>query len=82
MSVATLNRPGQFTTPEEAYAEGFQQGLNWPDRWESHGKPGGPWVYRGGNSQWRKHDEEINKAWCIGWAEGHAEKLRTGRKNL
>jgi len=27
------------------YLEGYNVGLTWPDAWDKHGEPGGPWVY-------------------------------------
>lgn len=48
--------------------EGYVKGRNWPDEWESHGPPGGPWV----------HDDPsqlYNDIWRFGWRKGHECKL-------
>lgn len=28
-----------------SFNDGFNVGFTWPDAWEAHGKPGGPWVF-------------------------------------
>lgn len=53
---------------------GYKSGLEWPDIWETHGEPGGPFVL---NEQTRAE----NKAWREAWRKGHDEKLRTKRSN-
>lgn len=58
-----------------AYVEGYDRGLNWPDAWEGHPEPGGPWF--GGREFEQLRDE--NKAWREGWREGHADKLATAK---
>lgn len=59
----------------EAYVEGYDCGMTWPDAWEGH-TPGGPWVPSGDREAWRLRD-----LWLDGWEAGHTEKLRTGRSN-
>ncbi len=63
---------------DEQYRTGFKMGLGWPDAWESHGKPGGPFVSRGRDNQ---QDLAENKAWLDGWAKGHADKISVGLVN-
>jgi hypothetical protein len=66
---------------------GLMTGLNWPDAWESHGKPGGPWVPSIGYStdpKWIATCQQAaaeRKAWLAGWEEGHNEKIVTNRVN-
>ena len=67
-------------TAKESYVEGFESGFLWPDAWEDHGKPGGPWVYSGqsndpANITWHKASKAANQAWCKGWEDGHKSKL-------
>lgn len=31
--------------PLASYDDGYECGLTWPDIWETHGKPGGPYVF-------------------------------------
>lgn len=58
-----------------AYADGYQSGLNWPDKWESRGKPGGPWVYSDGkHPAFSEQSRRENEAWKAGWDAGHFEK--------
>jgi hypothetical protein len=69
----------------EQYINGYETGLNWPDKWESNKNPGGPWVY--GYDKWdikhypeyvakAKQSSEENRVWKIGWKQGHEEKWR------
>ena len=66
------------------YDEGYERGLNWPDKWESHGKPGGPWIksdyvpWSEGNPGWRYNKKSLqeNRDWCRGWEDGHNEKIK------
>jgi hypothetical protein len=60
---------------EDAFMEGFRSGLFWPDQWETHGKPGGPFVC---DDQSRKE----NDAWRKGWEYGHHCKLNGKKPNL
>jgi hypothetical protein len=73
------------STVQSASADGFQSGLNWPDAWMNHGKPGGPWVpSRGYNDKEKAVYEQLSAertAWLAGWAKGLAEKIATGRIN-
>ena len=62
-----------------AYENGFYTGLNWPDAWMDHKKPGGPWFPSSGPS--REQAVAENKAWREGWEVGLAEKITTGRIN-
>jgi hypothetical protein len=69
----------------DAYRRGHHSGLNWPDRWETNGRPNGPFVYMGNKITKDGIDAAQsafeNRLWRDGWRDGHAEKLR-GRKNL
>lgn len=70
---------------DDAYADGYKRGLEWPDAWETHGKPGGPWVYSALDSgdavEYARRQAEAalsrrtNEAWRGGWARGHGLKL-------
>lgn len=70
---------------QASHADGFKEGLNWPEIWMNHGKPGGPWVPSAG------YDEKSRAAsaqagaertaWLKGWDEGMAEKIATDRIN-
>ena len=64
-----------------ARKEGFENGLTWPDIWESHGTPGGPFVCGDFHTYAHAQSAAENKAWREGWAVGHAEKLAQGRSN-
>lgn len=69
----------------EAYADGFKSGLNWSDAWESHGKPGGPWVpskvlCRNSFAVYEQCAAE-RTAWLKGWEIGHCQKITTKRVN-
>lgn len=75
---------------QKAHDDGFKSGLNWPDAWMTHGKPGGPWVPSSGFSFCRNPDKARetynqlyaeNKAWRDAWEKGLAEKIATGRIN-
>ena len=70
---------------ENAYNNGFYTGLNWPDAWTNHGKPGGPWIPSPGHNDKHRaaHAQAVaeNKAWCEGWEAGQKEKVATGRNN-
>ena len=70
-----------------ASEDGFNSGLNWPDAWMNHSKPGGPWVpSRGYNANTKEKAvyEQLSAertAWLAGWEKGLAEKVATGRVN-
>jgi len=66
---------------QHAASEGYKSGLNWPDAWMSHGKPGGPWVPSTGSSLNREQALAENKAWIAGWEKGLSEKIASGRFN-
>ena len=89
-----------LTTPVHgylgAYEDGYTCGLTWPDKWETHGKPGGPYMYtydgpRYGHILGTLSDLERkelaartkmeNGLWRDGWEEGHNRKLNEGRSN-
>lgn len=57
------------------YNQGYERGLSWPDAWESHGKPGGPWVYSGRNAEESAKSRFENRVWRAGWEDGHKVKL-------
>ena len=66
----------------ENYDQGYQEGLAWPDAWENHGDPGGPYIYRGQNTPaMAAQTLAENKAWREGWKKGHEIKISTGRSN-
>lgn len=61
------------------YQEGYKEGLNWPDAWETHGEPGGPWIPGVGRTETSRlnHEQALrdNHDWVRGWKDGHAKKL-------
>lgn len=61
---------------DEGFLEGYKNGLTWPDAWEKHGNPGGPWVSAGDLVS-----SKVNSAWKRGWRLGHAHKLERGISN-
>jgi hypothetical protein len=65
--------------------DGFNSGINWPDTWMSHGKPGGPFVTSAGyDEKSRAMNAQLSAertAWLAGWEKGLAEKIATGRIN-
>jgi hypothetical protein len=66
----------------EKWDEGYKCGITWPDAWETHGTPGGPFVCRAmSNKAMHEQDLAENKAWREGWAKGHYVKVSTGRSN-
>lgn len=71
--------------PSKKYDEGYETGLNWPDIWENHGKPGGPYIssnyIQGQGWRYNQKSREENQDWCRGWEDGHKEKLKTKRSN-
>lgn len=74
-------REARIPTEEESYQAGFKCGLEWPDAWEAHGQPGGPWVHTGRKGVGDPYAEHAwatrrnNVAWRKGWDEGHVKKL-------
>jgi hypothetical protein len=70
---------------QKAHDDGFRSGLNWPETWMAHGKPGGPFVTSAGyDEKSRAMHAQLSAertAWCKGWEEGLAEKIATGRVN-
>ena len=72
-------------TENKSFDEGFSSGLNWPDAWMTHPKPGGPWVPSAGyDDKSRAANAKASaerKAWLEGWEKGLAEKISTGRIN-
>lgn len=69
-SCKTRHRFPKFPSEEESYFNGFVCGLTWKDAWESHGKPGGPWMMRD-----CKISHVGHAAWIKGWDNGHKCKL-------
>jgi hypothetical protein len=73
-SMETPCCPGRKHQPdpseEESYRDGFLCGLTWKDAWETHGKPGGPWILSNCPRSYA-----ANKAWIRGWDTGHGAKL-------
>jgi hypothetical protein len=77
------NKPDPFSI-DRAYVAGYARGLSWPDAWEVHAEPGGPWVnvaiYSGNPTidAEREAAAELsrkeNEAWRKGWAFGHHVK--------
>jgi hypothetical protein len=68
----------------EKWDDGYRNGINWPDAWETHAEPGGPYIYgTGHNSNKALHEQSKaeNAAWREGWKKGHYVKISTGRKN-
>jgi len=67
-------------TSEESYDKGFESGLLWPDAWENHGKPGGPYVYTADcwaprtHHIWAQASRAAHQAWMKGWEDGHRSK--------
>lgn len=66
---------------EVGYQQGFTTGYYWPDKWEEHGNPGGPWVYTDicrtpKFPRWAKRSRVINEQWRLGWEDGHKKKLK------
>lgn len=66
---------GPLQSNEQAYACGFDSGLNWPDKWNHW--PGGPWVCRDpfntNNKDWVAycaHTKKNNEEWMRGWVDG------------
>jgi ribosome modulation factor len=70
---------------EQVRQDGYQSGLNWPDTWEDHPKPGGPWVnggrYTEKERQMAAQSSAERQAWLEAWERGHADKLAQGRVN-
>lgn len=70
---------------DKSFNDGFNSGLNWPDAWMNHGKPGGPWIPSAGYDDKSRAANTLaraeNKAWCAGWETGLAEKISTNRIN-
>ncbi len=71
-----------------SYLDGYKTGLEWPDKWDKHAPPGGPWVYTA--KAWETGQKYLNKAkisrmenefWRKGWVAGFSEKKRTRRSN-
>lgn len=66
----------------EKWNEGYQIGLTWPDIWDKHPEPGGPFIDgRSRNDGIREQSVAENKAWREGWRKGHADKLSSKRSN-
>lgn len=67
---------------DQTYMTGYQRGLSWPDAWDSHAAPGGPFVYNDFRHPLESAQSRAeNDAWCRGWRQGHVDKLLLGRKN-
>lgn len=50
---------------EQAYADGFKTGANWPAAWKDHAPPGGPYV-------WDDASRALRSEWLRGWRDGRA----------
>lgn len=61
--------PASTYSKIDKYLEGYNSGLNWPDKWEKS-RPGGPYV----SATQQSLDE--NRLWLKGWDSGHKEKHR------
>lgn len=53
--------------------EGYNKGLNWPEEWENHGPPGGPWARDA-------RGELLSDLWRFGWRAGHQDKLNKRKR--
>lgn len=85
-SPKVLAREGRTRRSDEeltvaVFMDGYNTGLTWPDKWESHGRPGGPWVC--GPTRPDPTPEQLeryrfsrlmNETWRRGWRWGHAAK--------
>ncbi len=54
------------------FNEGYQTGVKWPDKWKTHGAPGGPWVYGGNSREDAEQSLLENEVWRNGYREGRA----------
>jgi hypothetical protein len=71
--------PTLAETERASYADGYLSGYNWPDKWETHGKPGGPAVYGGRNEIDARRSLRANTHWRRGWDDGHTAKVKHNR---
>lgn len=58
---------------KQKWVEGYECGLSWPDAWDGHPEPGGPFV---SHTKYASQSAAENRAWREGWRKGHFEKLR------
>ena len=78
----------------EAFEEGYQNGYWWPDQWQNHGRPGGPFIRACGKRGFFRHDEKTcemcenaaisslsNLAWRTGWGIGNKKKIKESKSN-
>ena len=69
------------TTDEEARADGYKTGLEWPAKWNH--VPGGPHVCKiekGDHPDWVEYCHTLRRhhnLWIQGWYEGFKENART-----